>query len=203
MAQYFKIHPDNPQKRLIGQAVTILRQRGVIAYPTDSCYALGCLMDDHAAVERIFNIRRLDPNHLFTIICADLSGLGALANIDNTAFRLIKHYTPGPYTFILKASREVPKRLQNPKRRTIGLRVPDNPVCEALLDALGEPLLSTSLILPGHDMPEADPEVIRDELGKQIELVIDGGIIGTEETTVIDLSAGDVEIVRQGKGVLE
>jgi tRNA threonylcarbamoyl adenosine modification protein (Sua5/YciO/YrdC/YwlC family) len=200
MAQFFTIHPDNPQKRLIGQAAAILRQGSVIAYPTDSCYALGCLMDDRRSVERIFRIRQLDKNHLFTIICRDLSGLGSLAKLDNTAFRTIKSYMPGPYTFILKASREVPKRLQNPRRRTIGLRVPDNRICQELLETLGEPILSTSLILPGNAFPESDPETIEEKLGKQIDLIIDGGMIGTDTTTVIDLSGDVPEIIRLGKG---
>jgi tRNA threonylcarbamoyl adenosine modification protein (Sua5/YciO/YrdC/YwlC family) len=202
MAQYFKIHPDNPQKRLIGQAVAILRQNGVIAYPTDSCYALGCLVDDRASELRINRIRKLEKDHLFTLICRDLSGLGQLAKLDNSSFRFIKSHTPGPYTFILRASREVPKRLQNPKRKTIGLRVPDNHICQELLEALGEPMLSASLILPGKVLPESDPEKIGHALGNLIELIIDGGMIGTEETTVIDLSEGVVEIIRQGKGKL-
>ena len=199
MAQYFKIHPNNPQKRLIGQSVTILRQSGVIAYPTDSCYALGCLMGDRTALERISQIRRLHPDHLFTIICHNLSGLGNLAKIDNSAYRLIKNYIPGPYTFILKASREVPKQLQNPKRRTIGLRVPENKICQALLEALGDPMISTSLILPGQDIPEDDPQFIEKELGNRIDLIIDGGMIGTDETTIIDLSGEVPEVIRQGK----
>ena len=202
MAQYFKLHPDNPQKRLIGQAVAILRNGGVIAYPTDSCYALGCLLGDRISVARISRIRELREDHLYTVICRDLSGLGHLAKLDNSAFRLIKTYTPGPYTFILTASREVPKRLQNPRRKTLGLRVPDNRICQELLEALGEPMLSTSLILPGHDYPESDPEKIEDELGKLIDLVIDGGIIGTEETTVIDLSEGTPQVIRMGKGTV-
>ena len=202
MAQYFKIHPDNPQKRLVGQAVAILRQRGVIVYPTDSCYALGCLLEDRESVERIRRIRKLAEGHLFTIICRDLSGLGTLAKLDNSAFRFIKSYTPGPYTFILKASSEVPKKLQNPKRRTIGLRVPDNKICQELLEPLGEPMLSTSLILPDDILPQADPENIETELGKLIDLIIDGGIVGVDVTTVIDLSEGNPVIIREGKGKL-
>jgi tRNA threonylcarbamoyl adenosine modification protein (Sua5/YciO/YrdC/YwlC family) len=204
MTQTFIIHPDNPQKRLIGQAVAILRQQGVIVYPTDSCYALGCLIGDSASVDRISRIRDLKQGHLFTIICRDLSGLGALAKIDNSAFRFIKSHTPGPYTFILNASREVPKKLLNPKRKTIGLRVPDNKICLDLLEYLGEPMLSTSLILPGKESPEVDPEVMKTELGKQVDLIIDGGIIGAEITTVVDLSDSDGPpvIVREGKGSL-
>ena len=202
MEQYFKIHPDNPQKRLVDRAAAILRQRGVIVYPTDSCYALGCLLEDKESVQRIRRIRNLEEGHLFTIICRDLSGLGTLAKLDNSAFRFIKRYTPGPYTFILKASSEVPKKLQNPKRRTIGLRVPDNRICQELLETLGEPMLSTSLILPGNKLPEADPENIETELGKLIDLIVDGGVVGVDVTTVIDLSDGDPVIMREGKGKL-
>jgi len=200
MAQYFKIHPDNPQPRLIKQAAVILRQGGVIAYPTDSCYALGCLVDNRPALERILRIRGLEPDHLFTLICRDLSGISELASIDNSAFRLIKSLTPGPYTFILKASREVPKRLQNPKRKTIGLRVPDNKICQELLAETGGPLLSTSLVLAQGDGPEGDPELIRDKIGNLIDLVIDAGTMGTDETTIIDLSGDATEVVRYGKG---
>jgi len=203
MAQYFKIHPENPQARLIGQAVAILRQGGVIAYPTDSCYAIGCLLDQSQALERIIRIRGLDPNHLFTIICSDLSGLGTLARLDNSAFRLIKSLIPGPYTFVLQASREVPKRLHHPKRKTIGLRVPDNQICLDLLEALGEPMLSTSLVIAGDEGPEGDPEQIRDRIGKLLDLVIDGGMIGTEETTIIDVSTDVPEVVRIGKGPVD
>lgn len=203
MAQYFKIHPENPQKRLLDQAVKILSDGGVIAYPTDSCYALGCLLDHQAALQRIMRIRNLQASHLFTIICADLSELGSLARIDNSAFRLIKSLTPGPYTFILKASRDVPRRLQNPRRKTIGLRVPDNTICQGLLRALGQPMLSTSLIIPGHDTPETEPEIIRDKLGNMIDLIIDGGMIGNDLTTVIDLSDGVPELIRQGKGAID
>ncbi|MEX2353034.1 MAG: L-threonylcarbamoyladenylate synthase [Gammaproteobacteria bacterium] len=200
MAQFFKIHPDNPQPRLIGQAVAILQQGGVIVYPTDSCYALGCLIDRRSALERIVRLRSLEPDHHFTIICPDLSGIGVLAKVGNSAFRLIKAHTPGPYTFLLKATREVPKRLQNPKRKTIGLRVPDNKICLDLLTSLGEPMLSTSLVLTGNTMPETDPEIIRDKIGKLVDLVIDGGMIGPDETTIIDLSSDEPELVRKGKG---
>lgn len=200
MAQYFKIHPDNPQGRLIGQAASILRQGGVVVYPTDSCYALGCLIDRQTALGRIIRLRSLDPDHHFTIICPDLSGIGVLAKVGNSAFRLIKAHTPGPYTFLLKATREVPKRLQNPKRRTVGLRIPDNSICLELLATLGEPMLSTSLVLAGQALPESDPEIIRDKIGKQVDLVIDGGMIGADETTIIDLSTDVPELVRKGKG---
>lgn len=200
MAQYFKIHTDNPQARLIGQAAAILRQGGVIAYPTDSCYALGCLLDNRSALERIVRIRGLDPHHHFTVICPDLSGLGILAKVSNSAFRMIKGFIPGPYTFLLQATREVPKRLQTPKRKTIGIRIPDNKICLELLAALGEPILSTSLVLAGNDLPEGDPEMIRDKIGKLVDLVIDGGMIGTDETTIVDLSGDEPVIVREGKG---
>ncbi len=202
MAQFFKIHPDNPQKRLITQSVEILRNQGVIAYPTDSSYALGCLLDNKSALERISRIRGLDKNHLFTIICADLTGLGLLARLDNSVFRLIKSYIPGPYTFILKASKEVPRRIQNNKRSTIGLRVPDNTICKMLLEAIGEPILSTSLILPGDDLPLFDPDEIDEKIGNQIDLIIDGGMIGVETTTVIDMTGNEPIIIRTGKGVV-
>lgn len=202
MAQFFKIHPDNPQKRLITQSVEILRNQGVVAYPTDSSYALGCLLDNKSALERISRIRGLDKNHLFTIICPDLTGLGLLARLDNSAFRLIKSYIPGPYTFILKASKEVPRRIQNNKRSTIGLRVPDNTICKMLLEAIGEPILSTSLILPGDDMPLFDPDEIDEKIGNQIDLIIDGGMIGVETTTVIDITGNEPIIIRTGKGAV-
>ena len=200
MAQYFKIHPDNPQARLITQSIAIIRQGGVIAYPTDSCYALGCLIGIKSAQDRMLRIRELNPRHLFTIICRDLSGIGSIAKVDNAAFRLIKRLTPGPYTFLLKASRDIPKRLQHPKRRTVGLRVPDNRVCQALLATLGEPLLSTSMVLPGNDLPETDPMQINNKIGPVIDLVLDGGSISSEETTVIDMSRDMPEITRVGKG---
>jgi len=202
MAQFFKIHPDNPQKRLITQSVEILRNQGVIVYPTDSSYALGCLLDNKSALERISRIRGLDKNHLFTIICPDLTGLGLLARLDNSAYRLIKSYIPGPYTFILKASKEVPRRIQNNKRSTIGLRVPDNTICRMLLEAIGEPILSTSLILPGDDLPLFDPDEIGEKIGNQIDLIIDGGMIGVETTTVIDITGNEPIIIRTGKGAL-
>lgn len=202
MAQFFKIHPDNPQKRLITQSAEILRNQGVIAYPTDSSYALGCLLDNKSALERISRIRELDKNHLYTLICPDLTGLGLLAKLDNSAFRLIKSYSPGPYTFILKASKEVPRRIQNNKRSTIGLRVPDNTICKVLLEAVGEPILSTSLILPGDDLPLFDPDEIDEKIGNQIDLIIDGGMIGVETTTVIDMTEKEPFIIRRGKGAV-
>ncbi len=200
MAQYFKVHPANPQPRLIGQSVTILQDGGVIAYPTDSSYALGCLPGQKSSLERIQRIRGLESRHPLTLVCHDLSGLGRQAKVTNSDFRLIKALVPGPYTFLLQASRDVPRRLLDPKRKTIGLRIPDNRICLDLLESLGEPLLSTSLILAGEDIPVTDPEVIRDRIGKSIDLVIDGGIGGIEQTTIIDLSGDAPEVVRLGKG---
>ena len=200
MAQYFKIHPDNPQQRLITQCIDIIRQGGVVAYPTDSCYALGCMIGIKSAQDRILRIRGLNPGHLLTIICRDLSEISTIAKVDNTAFRLIKRLTPGPYTFLLKASRDIPKRLQHPKRKTIGLRIPDNQICQALLEALKEPLLSTSLILPGQQLPETEPMHINDKIGSVIDLILEGESIGSEVTTIIDMSQHPPEIIRAGKG---
>jgi tRNA threonylcarbamoyl adenosine modification protein (Sua5/YciO/YrdC/YwlC family) len=200
VSQFFQIHPENPQQRLIRQAADIIRKGGVIAYPTDSAYALGCHLGDKAAVDRIRSIRRLDANHNFTLMCRDLSELGLYARVDNSAFRLIKAHIPGPYTFILKASPEVPKRLHHAKRRSIGLRVPDNQICLDLMAELGEPMMSVSLILPGDDLPMTDPYDIRDTLGNQLDLVIDGGYCGLEATTVVDLVDDVPVILRQGLG---
>ena len=200
MSQFFQIHPENPQGRLIDKAVEIIRQGGVVAYPTDSGYALGCHIGDKAAQERIRRIRQLDDKHNFTLVCRDLSELATYAKVPNTAYRLIKSLTPGAYTFILAATREVPRRLQNPKRKTIGLRVPDNLIAQSLLDALGEPLMSSTLILPGDDMPLTDPYDIRDTLEHSLDLVIDGGYCGFEPTTVVDLSDDSPVVVREGLG---
>ena len=200
MTQFFQIHPDNPQARLIKQAADIVRQGGVIAYPTDSAYALGCHLGDKTALERIRAIRRLDKNHNFTLVCRDLSELGNYARVDNSAFRVLKNLIPGPYTFILKASPEVPKRLAHPKRKSIGLRVPDNQICQDLLAELGEPLMSVSLIPPDDDLPMTDPYDIRDTLGHQLDLVIDGGYCGLEATSVVDLVDDVPVIVRRGLG---
>ncbi|HEY4732306.1 MAG TPA: L-threonylcarbamoyladenylate synthase [Gammaproteobacteria bacterium] len=198
--QLFNIHPQNPQPRLISQVVTIVRHGGVIIYPTDSSYALGCLIGNKAAMDRIRHIRELDEHHNFTLMCRDLSEIASYARLDNRAFRLIKSLTPGPYTFILNASREVPRRLQNPKRKTIGLRVPDHPIALALLEVLGEPLMSVTLILPSDEMPLTDPEDIGKMLGNRVDVIINGGNCGFEPTTIIDL-VGDVPVVvRQGKG---
>ena len=201
MAQFFAIHPDNPQDRLIKQAADIVRGGGVVAYPTDSCYALGCQLGDKAAMERILNIRQIDQKHHLTLMCADLSELGTYAKVDNSQFRLLKATTPGSYTFILQASKEVPARTLHPKRKTIGLRVPDNTIALALLAELGEPLLSCTLMLPEDDEPLTDPYEIRDRLEHSVDAIIDGGWCGTEPTTVIDMTDG-IELVRQGKGEL-
>lgn len=200
MSQYFDIHPDNPQARLINQAVDIIRQGGVVAYPTDSAYALGCHLGDKNAIERIRRLRQLDDKHNFTLMCRDLSELGVYAKVDNVTFRLLKANTPGPYTFILKATTEVPRRLMHPKRRTIGLRIPKHQITLDLLEALGEPLMSVTLILPDETLPLTDPEVIRDRLGKQVDLIIDGGACNLEPTTVVSLENDQVEVLRVGLG---
>lgn len=200
MSQFFTIHPHNPQLRLIHQAVEIIRRGGVVVYPTDSGYALGCHLGDKHAMERIRRIRRLDKHHNFTLVCRDLSELGRYARVDNAAFRLLKNYTPGPYTFILQATSEVPRRLLHPKRKTIGLRVPDNPIALALLEELDEPMMSVTLMLPGEDMPLTDPYDIRQTLEHELDLVIDGGFCGMEPTSVIDLVEDTPQIVRRGLG---
>jgi tRNA threonylcarbamoyl adenosine modification protein (Sua5/YciO/YrdC/YwlC family) len=200
MSQYFQIHPDNPQPRLIKQAVDIINSGGVIVYPTDSGYALGCLIGDKSAMERIRAIRKVDDRHNFTLVCRDLSEISLYAKLDNTAFRLIKNFTPGPYTFILPATREVPRRLQHPKRKTIGLRVPDNRICMALLETLGQPLMSSTLILPDEELPLTDPYDIRHALEHSVDLIIDGGNCGIVPTTVVDLVDGTPVVVRAGLG---
>lgn len=200
MSQFFYVHPDNPQGRLMQQAVAILHQGGVIVYPTDSGYALGCHLGDKKALERICQIRKIDKNHNFTLVCQDLSQLSEYARVDNTAFRLLKNNTPGAYTFIFKGSKDVPKRLLNPKKKTIGIRVPDNNICQALLAELAEPIMSTSLIMPGETMAECDPEQIRDLLEHQVDLIIHGGYLGEHPTTVVDFSNDDIEISRVGEG---
>lgn len=200
MSQFFTVHPTHPQPRLIKQAVEIVKGGGVIAYPTDSSYALGCHIGDKAAMERIRTIRRVDERHHFTLVCRDLSEIGQYAKVNNVQYRLLKAHTPGSYTFILRATRELPRRLAHPKRSTIGVRVPDHPVAHALLAALDEPLLSSTLIAPGETVPLNDPEQIRSQFEHQLDLIIDAGPCGIEPTTVIDLSEDDPILVRAGKG---
>ncbi len=200
MAQYFNIHPLSPQPRLIRRSVDILREGGVIAYPTDTSYALGCCLDGKEALERIRRIRQLDEQHNFTLICRDMSQTATFAKIDNEAFRLIKSLIPGPFTFILKATRETPRRLQHPKKKTIGIRLPDNPITMALLEELGEPLFNSTLILPGDEEPMTDPEDIRDRLEKELSLIIDAGIVPYRPSTILGFTEGTPEIIRQGAG---
>jgi tRNA threonylcarbamoyl adenosine modification protein (Sua5/YciO/YrdC/YwlC family) len=200
MSQFFQIHPSNPQMRLVSRAVEIVRDGGVIVYPTDSSYALGCLIGEKTAMERIRRIRQVDNKHNFTLVCRDLSEIATYAKVENSDYRLIKNLTPGPYTFILKATHEVPRRLQHPKRKTIGIRVPDDTIAQALLEELGEPLMSSTLILPGDELPMTDPEEMRDRLQHQVDLVIDGGNCGFEATTVVELVGPVPEVVRIGKG---
>lgn len=197
---FFQIHAENPQDRLVKQAVDVIRKGGVVIYPTDSSYALGCRLGDKSALDRIRRIRRLDDKHNFTLMCRDLSELGVFAKVNTTAFRLLKAYTPGPYTYILNATREVPRMLMHPKRRTIGLRVPGHPIAHALLAELGEPLMSVTLIMPDADEPLSDPYEIRDLLENQVDLIIDGGYGGIEASTVISFVDEEPEIIREGCG---
>ncbi|UTW02548.1 threonylcarbamoyl-AMP synthase [Amphritea atlantica] len=200
MSQLFQIHPDNPQSRLISQAVEIIRKGGVIVYPTDCAYALGCHLGDKSAVEKIKRIRKLDDKHNFTLVCRDLSEIGTYAKVNNSVYRLLKYMTPGAYTFILNATTEVPRRLLHPKRRTIGLRIPQNNIALQLMEALGEPIMSTSLIMPGEELPLIDPYEIRDLLQHEVDLVIDGGYCGMEATTVINLVDDAPVVIRHGAG---
>jgi len=202
MAQYFSVHPQNPQPRLIRQAADIVRHGGVIVYPTDSCYALGCRLGYKDAERELRRIRDLDEQHHLTLMVRDLSEIAVYARVDNQQFRLLKAHTPGAYTFMLQATREVPRRLQHPKRATIGIRVPDHPVALALLEALGEPLLSTTLILPGEALPLNDAEEIRERLGNRVALILDAGSCGVEPTTVIDLTGESPVVLRKGRGSL-
>ena len=203
MAQYFQIHPRNPQHRLIRQSVSILRQGGIIAYPTDSSYALGCSIGNKDAMDRIRFIRRVDDDHNFTLVCRDLSEVAIYSRIDNETYRFLKRFTPGPYTFILPATREVPRRLQHAKRRTIGLRVPDFPIVSSMLAELDEPIMSSTLILPGADLPMNDAEAIRETLEHSIDMVIDGGPCDLAPTTVVDLTSGSPVVLREGKGDID
>lgn len=200
MARHLRIHPINPQPRLIGQVVAMLRDGGVIIYPTDSCYALGCHIGDKTAEDRIRRLRGLDETHNFALVCRDLSEIGVYSKVNNSAYRLIKAMTPGPYTFVLKATHEVPRRLQNPRRKTIGIRVPDNRIALAILETLGEPMISSTLLLPGEAVPLSDPAAIQERLGQQVDVIIDGGNCGLEATTVVDLVDGEPVVVRRGKG---
>ena len=200
MAKLIEIHPRDPQPRRIAKVVQIIEAGGLIAYPTDSSYAFGCHIGDKRAIDRIHRIRRTDKRHNFTLVCRDLSEISTYARVDNWAYRLIKSLTPGPYTFILPATREVPKRLQNPKRRTIGLRVPDHRLVHAVLEALHEPIMSSTLTLPGDDMPLTDPLEIEERIGSQIDAIIDAGPTGIEPTSVLDLTGGTVAVLRAGKG---
>ena len=200
MNDFLTIHPENPQSRFLNQAADIVRRGGIIAYPTDSGYALGCHIGDKNALERIRAIRKLDAKHNFTLVCRDLSELAVYAKVDNVAYRILRSHTPGPYTFVLQASSEVPRRLKHPKRKTIGIRVPDNLIAQGLLAALDEPLMSVTLIMPGESLPLLDPYEIRDLLGHQLERVIDGGFCGMDPTSVVDLSTETVEVLREGAG---
>ncbi len=203
MSQYFQIHPDNPQSRLIHQAAEIVRGGGVLAYPTDSTYALGCSLNSKGGVERIRRIRQLDDKHNFSVMCRDLSEIAAYARVDNATYRFLKAHTPGPYTFILQASHEVPRRILHTKRRAVGIRVPDNRIALELLAALSEPLMSVTLRMPGDEYPLIDPWEIRELLENQLDLVINGGFCGLEPTTVIDLVDGAPRLVRLGRGAVE
>ena len=200
MSQFFQMHPDNPQPRLVRQAADIVRGGGVIVYPTDSAYALGCRLGDKSALDRIRRIRKLDDRHNFTLVCRDLSEIAAYARVDNSVYRLLKHHTPGPYTFILRATSELPRRLLHPRRRTVGLRVPDNEIARALLNELREPLMSVTLIMPGDELPLIDPQAIRELLEHRLDLVIDGGYCGMEPSTVVDLVGAVPLLLRAGKG---
>jgi len=202
MAQFFSIHPQNPQPRLIRHAAEILRAGGVIVYPTDSCYALGCQIGDKDAMERIRDIRGVDEKHHFTLVCRDVSEIAHYARVDNRQFRLIRSAFPGSYTFILEATKEVPRRLQHPKRRTIGVRIPEHPVALALLGELGEPILSSTMLLPGDDHPLNDAEEIRERLERRVDLIMDSGSCGFEMTTVLDITGDSTVVLREGKGDL-
>ncbi|CAA6828679.1 MAG: Hypothetical YciO protein, TsaC/YrdC paralog [uncultured Thiotrichaceae bacterium] len=200
MSEYFHMHPDNPQARRIKQAVDILNQGGVIVYPTDSSYAIGCHLDDKAAVDRIRRIRGVDDKHPFTLVCKDLSEISQYAIVDNINYRLIKSLTPGPYTFVLEATREIPRRLKHPKRKTLGIRVPDNTIVQSLLEEFTQPIISSTLMLPNDEFPMTDPYQIQLQLENQVDLIMDGGYSGHEPTTVVDLMQNPPEILRKGKG---
>ena len=200
MSQFFRIHPDNPQGRLLEGTVRIIRSGGLIAYPTDSCYALGAHLGDRRAAQRIRRLRGAGKGHHFTLVCRDLSEISTYARVDNWAYRLLRSLTPGPYTFVLRATREVPRRLQDPKRHSIGIRVPNHPIAQGMLATLGEPIMSSTLLLPGDEIPLTDAQEIRDRLEHHVDLIVDGGSCGIEPTTVLDLSKDDLRILREGKG---
>ena len=200
MTTVFEIHPLDPQPRLLRQVADIIDRGGVIVYPTDSSYALGCHLGDKAALERIRRIRRTERDHDFTLVCSDLSEIATYARIDNWAYRMLKALTPGPYTFILQATHDVPKRLRDPKRKSIGIRVPDNPIAQGLIEMLGQPIMSSTLFLPGDDIPLTQIDDIRDRVGSQVDAIVDGGAGGIDPTSILDLSHGRVEILREGKG---
>jgi tRNA threonylcarbamoyl adenosine modification protein (Sua5/YciO/YrdC/YwlC family) len=199
-ADWFELHPENPQKRLLTQVAERLRAGAVIAYPTDSCYALGCHLGDKDAAERLRRIRKFDRHHQFTLMCRDLSEISTYARVDNTQFRLLKRLTPGPYTFVLEATKELPRRIAHEKRKTIGIRVPDNVIAQAMLATLGEPVISCTLQFPGEDDPVSDPQEWRAQLQREVDIVLDGGNCGLAPTTVLDLTDGAVQLLRQGKG---
>lgn len=199
-SRFFEIHPKDPQVRLIKQTVEILHAGGIVVYPTDSCYALGCHVGDKAAMERIARIRQTDKHHHFTLVCRDLSEIAKYARVDNTHYRTLKAFTPGPYTFILQATKETPKRLQNPKRRTIGIRIPDHKIAQKILEELNEPLMSSTLLLPGDELPLTDAREIQERLLHEVDAVIDGGNCGHEPTSVIDLEGPAPVVARRGKG---
>jgi len=203
MAQLFVVHPTNPQLRLLRLAAQMIEHGGVAAVPTDSCYALVCRLDDKAAADRVRRIRGVDERHHLTLLCRDLSEIANYAKVDNVQYRLIRNVTPGPYTFILEATREVPRRLSHPSRKTIGIRVPDHPVAQGLLDVLGQPLISTTLLLPGDELPRTDAGEIRERLAHEVDLVIDSGDAGIEPTTVVDLTGREAVLVRRGRGPIE
>lgn len=203
MTTRLNIHPESPQGRLIVRAAEALTRGGVIVYPTDSSYALGCSLGEKGALDRIRQIRRTDAKHEFTLVCRDLSEIATYARVDNSAYRLLKSLTPGPYTFVLRATNEAPRRLQDPKRKSIGIRVPDNRIAQALLDELGQPILSSTLHLPEDDWPLTDPDDIEERVANRVDLIVDGGAGGLEPTTVLDLTQGQVEVVRIGKGPVE
>jgi tRNA threonylcarbamoyl adenosine modification protein (Sua5/YciO/YrdC/YwlC family) len=200
LSQFFSVHPTHPQQRLLKQAADIVSRGGLVVYPTDTTYALGCHIGDKNALDRVRQIRRLDKHHDLTLVCRDLSELGTYARVDNAAYRILKRLTPGPYTFLLPATREVPRRMVHPKKKTIGLRVPDNPIALGLLEALGEPMMTTTMRLPDDELPLLDPEEIRERLEHAVDLVIDGGFGGVESTTVVDLTVAGGEVIRAGAG---